>query len=65
MRLRQTELPGNCTTVGLTTTGPTFGQDGVRVAGGATVAINDSTISQNLVNGEIAPAYGAVTNNET
>jgi Bacterial Ig domain len=57
------ELPGNCTTVGLTTTGPTFGQDGVRVAGGATVAINDSTISQNLVNGETAPAYGVETNN--
>jgi Bacterial Ig domain len=57
------ELPGNCTTVGLTTSGPTFGQDGVRVAGGGSVDINDSTISQNLVNGETAPAYGAETNN--
>jgi hypothetical protein len=57
------ELPGNCTTVGLTTSGPTFGQDGVRVAGGGSVDINDSSISQNLVNGETAPAYGAETNN--
>jgi hypothetical protein len=58
------QLPGNCSTVGLTTTGPTYGQDGVRVSGGAKVSIKDSTIAQNLVNGSAAPAYGAATNNE-
>ncbi len=57
------ELPGNCEEVGPTTTGPTFGQDGVRVAGGATVAINDSTIAQNLVNGTEAPEYESTANN--
>ncbi len=59
----ENELPGNCSSVTPTTTGPTFGQDGVRVAGGATVQINDSTIAQNLVNGSAAPAYGTTTNN--
>jgi hypothetical protein len=58
------QLPGNCSSVGLTTTGPTYGQDGVRVSGGAKVTIKDSTIAQNLVNGAAAPAYGATTNNE-
>jgi hypothetical protein len=58
------QLPGNCSTVGLTTTGPTYGQDGVRVAAGAKVQVKDSTIAQNLVNGTAAPAYGATTNNE-
>lgn len=58
------QLPGNCSTVGLTTTGPTYGQDGVRVAGGAKVEVKDTTIAQNLVNGAAAPAYGATTNNE-
>ena len=57
------ELPGNCSTVGLTKTGPTFGQDGVRVSGGATAAINDTTIAQNLVNGERRPEYGTTENN--
>jgi hypothetical protein len=54
------ELPGNCSLVKPTTVGPTFGQDGVRVAGGASVDINDSTISQNLVNGETSPVYSYV-----
>jgi len=54
------ELPGNCSLVKPTTVGPTYGQDGVRVAGGATVDINDSTISQNLVNGEASPVYSFV-----
>jgi hypothetical protein len=54
----ENELPGNCSTVKPTTVGATtFGQDGVRVAAGAKVSINDSTISQNLVNGEEAPVY--------
>ena len=47
----ENQLPGNCSSVGLTTTGPTFGQDGVRVVGGAKVSIKDSSITQNLVNG--------------
>jgi hypothetical protein len=54
------ELPGNCSLVKPTTVGPTYGQDGVRVAGGATVEINDSTISQNLVNGGASPVYSFV-----
>jgi hypothetical protein len=58
------ELPGNCSLVKPTTVGPTFGQDGVRVAGGATVDINDSTISQNLVNGEESPVYSFVEEKE-
>ena len=54
----ENELPGNCSTVKPTTVGATtFGQDGVRVAAGAKVSINDSTISQNLVNGEASPVY--------
>ncbi len=54
------ELPGNCSLVKPTTVGPTFGQDGIRVAAGATVDVNDSTISQNLVNGEASPVYSFV-----
>jgi hypothetical protein len=57
------QLPGNCTTVGLTTVGPTFGQDGVRVTAGSTVSVTDSTIAQNLVNGTAAPAYNSEANN--
>ena len=49
------QLPGNCSTVSLTTTGTTFGQDGVRVTAGSTVAITDTTISGNLVHGTGAP----------
>ena len=58
-------LPGNCSTVGLTTVGPTFGQDGVRVTAGSTAQIVDNTISANLVHGIGAPAYGSATNNTT
>jgi hypothetical protein len=59
---------GNCMSSGspgnnLTTTGPLFGQDGVRVTAGASVALTGTTISQNLVHGAGAPTRGAATNN--
>ena len=59
---------GNCTASGspgnnLTTTGPLFGQDGVRVTAGASVALTGNIISQNLVHGAGAPTRGAATNN--
>lgn len=57
------QLPGNCSTVSPTTVGPTFGQDGVRVTSGSTVAIKDSTIVANLVHGTGAPLPGTATNN--
>lgn len=48
---------GNCSAavVGPVTTGPLFGQDGIRVTAGARAQIADSQISQNLVNGSGAP----------
>ncbi len=48
---------GNCSAavVGPVTTGPLFGQDGIRVTAGARAQIADSQISQNLVNGTGAP----------
>lgn len=46
---------GNCSAPGLVTTGPLFGQDGVRVAGSARAAVRNSSITQNLVNGTGAP----------
>ncbi len=59
---------GNCSSSGspgnnLTTTGPLYGQDGVRVTAGASVALTGNTISQNLVHGAGAPTRGAATNN--
>jgi len=57
------DLPGNCDVVGRTLVGPTFGQDGIRVVGGSTLSVVDSTIAQNLVNGTAAPTPGATTNN--
>ena len=61
-------IDGNCSSTGspgnnLTTTGPLFGQDGVRVTAGASVALTGNTISQNLVHGVGAPTRGAATNN--
>jgi hypothetical protein len=62
---------GNCSNVGLLTTGPLFGQDGVLVTAAGRVTVLDSLISQNLVNGTGAPARstvaatGAVTPNST
>ena len=57
------QLPGNCSAVGPTTIGPTFGQDGVRVTAGSAVSITDATISANEVHGTGAPTYGSTTNN--
>lgn len=49
------EANGNCSNVGLLTTGPLFGQDGIRVTTGSRISVEDSLISQNLVNGVGAP----------
>ncbi len=46
---------GNCANVGLLTTGPLFGQDGLRVTSGSYATVDSSLISQNLVNGTGAP----------
>ena len=54
---------GNCATVGLLTTGPTFGQEGLRVTAGSTATVTDSILSQNLVNGTGAPPRNSTTNN--
>jgi hypothetical protein len=45
------------------TTGPLFGQDGLRVTAGSYATVESSTISQNLVLGNGAPVRGAGTNN--
>ena len=54
---------GSCPTVGLLTTGPLFGQDGLRVTSGSYATVDSSLISQNLVNGEGAPTRNSATNN--
>jgi hypothetical protein len=46
---------GNCTNPQWLTTGPLFGQDGVRVAGGASASIDESLIASNAVNGTNSP----------
>ena len=53
---------GNCSSVGLLTTGTLFGQDGVEVNTGS-ASITSSSISQNLVNGTGAPSRGTPLNN--
>jgi hypothetical protein len=59
-----TIIDGNCQPSGGTnpippplplTTGPLFGQDGVRVTAGASVQVSDTTISSNFVHGDGAP----------
>jgi hypothetical protein len=54
---------GNCSNVGLLTTGPLFGQDGLRVTSGAYATVDSSLISQNLVNGTGAPTRNSTANN--
>ena len=54
---------GNCASVGLLTTGPLFGQDGLRVTNGSYATVDRSLISQNLVNGFGAPTRNSETNN--
>jgi hypothetical protein len=54
---------GSCPTVGLLTTGPLFGQDGLRVTSGSYATVDSSLISQNLVNGTGAPTRNSDANN--
>jgi len=54
---------GDCSSVGLLTSGPLFGQDGLRVTNGAYATVDSSLISQNLVNGSGAPTRNSATNN--
>lgn len=54
---------GNCATVGTLTTGPLFGQDGLRVTAGASVDVTSSSFFQNYVNGTGAPVFNSATNN--
>ena len=54
---------GSCGNVGLLTTGPLFGQDGLRVTNGSYATVDSSLISQNLVNGTGAPTRNSATNN--
>ncbi|WP_445152509.1 Ig-like domain-containing protein [Baekduia sp. Peel2402] len=56
---------GNCSSVGLLTTGPLFGQDGIRATNNARIKVNDTLISQNLVNGTGAPVRSTVAANGT
>ena len=62
---------GNCSLSGTGTpggpplsTGPLFGQDGLRVTAGSYATVESSTISQNLVLGTGAPVKGTTTNND-
>ncbi len=57
------KVNGNCSTVGLLTSGPTFGQEGLRVTAGASANVTDSILSQNLVLGTGAPTRNSATNN--
>ena len=50
---------GSCNTPSLVTTGPLFGQDGLRVTAGSYATVDSTLISQNLVNGTGAPVRGA------
>jgi hypothetical protein len=52
---------GNCATVGTLTTGPLFGQDGLRVTAGASVDVTGSSFFQNYVNGVGAPVFSSNT----
>jgi len=55
---------GDCSEVGLLTTGPLFGQDGLRVTNGSYATVDSSLISQNLVNGTGAPTRTSTANNQ-
>jgi Bacterial Ig domain len=46
---------GNCSNPGLVTTGPLFGQDGLRAIDGASLSFANSQVTSNLVNGTGAP----------
>ena len=46
---------GNCTNPQWLSTGPLFGQDGVRVSGGAALTMDQSLVASNAVNGTNVP----------
>lgn len=50
-------INGNCSNPGTVTTGPLFGQDGLRVTAGSSVSMDSSSIFQNYVNGVGAPEF--------
>jgi len=50
-------INGNCSNPGTVTTGPLFGQDGLRVTAGSSVEMDSSSIFQNYVNGDGAPVF--------
>ncbi|MDA0139909.1 Ig-like domain-containing protein [Solirubrobacter deserti] len=52
---------GACANPGQVRTGPTFGQDGLRVTAGAYATVDSSLISQNLVHGEFAAVRSTTT----
>lgn len=52
---------GNCSNPLPPTSGRLFGQDGVRVTGGGSVAVTSSLISQNNVNGDLSPVRSSNT----
>ena len=60
-------VDGNCAAPGLVTTGPLFGQDGVRVTDLGRATVRSSIVTQNLVNGVdaidgVAPVRQTFTN---
>ncbi len=54
-------VDGNCSSPGTITTGPLFGQDGLKVTAGASVVVDSSSFFQNFVNGENAPVLSLNT----
>ena len=52
---------GMCQSAGQTSTGPLFGQDGLRVTANSAAAMTDSTVSSNMVNGVGAPTRSTNT----
>ena len=57
------EVNGNCSNPQIATNGPLYGQDGVRVTAGSSVTVTETLVSQNLVQGTLAPTRGAAANN--
>jgi hypothetical protein len=56
---------GNCSAPGLVTTGPLFGQDGLRTEAGARLSLANSHVTSNLVNGTGAPVRTTCNNSGT
>jgi hypothetical protein len=57
------EPTGDCSNPQIATNGPLYGQDGVRITAGSSATINQTLISQNLVQGTGAPTRGQAANN--